>query len=273
MSHPDLPLVHDLDLVEATAYRDMFAAAPAELASLGLETHEVAGATMLMAPGLPTPLFNRVIGLGNSQPASGDAIEWIQDGYRKAGVRSWWMHVSPGAQPASLTAMLERRGFVRPARGAWVKMLRDDTAAPEVQSGLEIRQTRTGEEQAFGQALCTAFDMPAKMAAWFARLSTRSGWRAVAAIEQGRFIGAGLLHLQDRFAWLGAGSVLPEARDRHVHRALMATRIRLAVEAGCRRITTETGEAVGGEPNPSLHNITACGFTKVFTRLNLSAPA
>jgi GNAT superfamily N-acetyltransferase len=273
MSHSDLPLVRDLDLVEATAYRDMFAAAPAELASLGLETREVAGATMLMAPGLPTPLFNRVIGLGNSQPASEDAIERIADSYRKAGVRSWWMHLSPGARPASLAATLERRGFVRPARGAWVKMLRDDAAAPEVRSGLEIRQARAGEGQAFGEALCTAFDMPAKMAAWFARLSTRPDWRAVAAIEQGRVIGGGLLHLQDRFAWLGAGGVLPEARGRHVHRALMALRIRLAIEAGRSRVTTETGEPVDGEPNPSLRNMTACGFTQVFTRLNLAAPA
>ena len=53
----------------------------------------------------------------------------------------------------------------------------------------------------------------------------------------------------------------------------MALRIRLAIEAGRTRITTETGEPVGDEPNPSLRNMAACGFAKVFARLNFVAPA
>jgi GNAT superfamily N-acetyltransferase len=115
--------------------------------------------------------------------------------------------------------------------------------------------------------------MPAKMAPWFAHLAARPAWRAVAAIDQDRIVGGGLVHLQDRFAWLGAGGVRPEARGRRAHRALMALRIRLAIEAGRTRITTETGEPVGDEPNPSLRNMAACGFTKVFARLNFAAPA
>jgi len=159
MNPLDLPLVRDLDAVEAAAYRDMFAAAPTELAPLGLETREVAGATLLMAPGLPTPMFNRVIGLGNAQPASDDDVDRIVAAYREAGIGSWWMHLSPGARPASLGATLERHGFAQPARAAWVKVLRDEVAAPEVETGLEIRSIRPGEEQALGEALCAAFEM------------------------------------------------------------------------------------------------------------------
>ncbi|MCO5108621.1 MAG: hypothetical protein M9907_16300, partial [Burkholderiaceae bacterium] len=178
MNPLDLALVRDLDAVEATAYRDMFAAAPTELAPLGLETREVAGATLLMAPGLPTPMFNRVIGLGNARPASDDDVDRIAAAYRGAGVRSWWMHLSPGARPSSLAATLERRGFARPARAAWVKVLRDDIAAPDVETGLEIRPIRPGEEQALAEALCAAFEMPAKMVPWFAHLAARPAWRA-----------------------------------------------------------------------------------------------
>lgn len=273
MNPLDLPLFRDLDAVEAAAYRDMFAAAPTGLAPLGLEAREVAGATLLMAPGLPTPMFNRVIGLGNAQPAGDDDVDRIVAAYREAGIGSWWMHLSPGARPASLAATLERRGFAQPVRAAWVKVLRDGVAAPDVETGLEIRPIRSGEEQALAEALCAAFEMPAQMSPWFAHLAARPAWRAVAAIDQGRIVGGGLLHLQDRFAWLGAGGVRPEARGRRAHRALMALRIRLAIEAGRTRVTTETGEPVGDEPNPSLRNMAACGFTRVFARLNFAAPA
>lgn len=273
-SHPDLSLVRDLDAVEAAAYRDMFAAAPKELSSaLGLATREVAGATLLMAPGLPTPMFNRVIGLGNAKQASDEDLERIAGGYREAGIESWWIHLSPGARPESLATTLGRRGFTLPARKAWVKVLRDDPAPLAVDTDVEIRAIRTGEEQALGETLCAAFGMPASMAGWFARLAVRPNWQAVVASDGRRIVGGGLLHRQDRFAWLGAGGVRPEARGRRVHRALMALRIRLAIAAGQTRVTTETGEPVGDEPNPSLRNMTACGFARVFTRLNLAAPA
>ena len=274
MNPLDLALVRDLDAVEAAACRDMLAAAPQELSSaLGLATREVAGATLLMAPGLPTPMFNRVIGLGNAQSASDDDVERIATAYREAGIRSWWIHLSPGARPESLAAALGRRGFALPALKAWVKVLRDDPAPLEVETDVEARPIRKGEEQALGETLCAAFEMPASMAGWFACLAVRPGWQAVAASDRGRIIGGGLLHLQDRFAWLGAGGVRPEARGRRAHRALMALRIRLAIEAGRTRITTETGEPVGDEPNPSLRNMAACGFAKVFARLNFVAPA
>src|SRR5690606_28127631 len=100
-----------------------------------------------------------------------------------------------------------------------------EPAAPEIGTGLEVRALRTGEEHALGETLCAAFEMPAKIAPWFAHVAVRPNWRAVAAVDQGRIVGGGLLHLQDRFAWLGGGGVRPEARGRQLHRALMALRI------------------------------------------------
>jgi len=115
--------------------------------------------------------------------------------------------------------------------------------------------------------------MPASLAPWFESLANRPDWRAVAAFDHDQVVGGGYLHLQGTRAWLGAGGVRPEARRHHAHRALMAARIRLAIEAGCTLIATETGEPVGEEPNPSLRNMTACGFTLAYSRLNLAAPA
>jgi len=52
------------------------------------------------------------------------------------------------------------------------------------------------------------------------------------------------------------------------NRAHMTPRIEQAIAAGCAEIVTETGEPIGDEPNPSLHNMHACGFSAAYSRLN-----
>jgi GNAT superfamily N-acetyltransferase len=269
MDAGELSLIHRLDAVEANAFRAMFGAAPDVL---GLEALEIGDATLLVAKGLRVPMFNRVIGLGNSSSANKRVLDNITDTYRAAGIKNWWIHVSPGARPDSLAQTLEARGFARPARRSWAKVWRGDEPAAQIETGLEIRPLVRGEEQAFGQTLAAAFEMPPTAIPWFAAMPKLPRWRAVAAFDQGKMVGGGLLHLQRENAWLGAGGVRPEARGRRTHRALMLARIRLAIEAGCKHIVTETGEQMGDEPNPSLRNMLACGFAKIFSRDNYAAP-
>jgi GNAT superfamily N-acetyltransferase len=266
-------LIHHLDAVEAAAFREIYAAAPNGIAaSLGLETRNVAGATLLIAPGIPTSMFNRVIGLGNTQAATEADLSQIAEHYRRAGVKTWWIHLSPGAQPITLIDLLTAHGFVPPPRKTWAKVLRGTELPPMVETGLEVRPLRAGEELALAHTICAAFDMPDAWAPWFARAATQNGWRAVAAFDGIKLVGGGLLFILDNTAWLGAGGVRPEARRHHAHRALMGLRIELAIAAGCKYITTETGEAIGDEPNPSLRNMHACGFTKIYSRHNFAAP-
>jgi GNAT superfamily N-acetyltransferase len=265
--------MHTLDAIEAAAYRDMFAAAPRELAkNLGLQIHEVAGATLLVASAIPSPIFNRVIGLGNTQSATLEDLNEIINVYRQSGMSNWWLHHTPGAKPNSLIEMLTANGFRQPERSHWAKMVRDNAAPPEVSTQLDLRLIRSDEAQTFGETLCIAFDIPTAWASWFAALTHRDNWHAVGASADDTIIGGGLLHIQGRNAWLGAGGVLPEARGKHVHRALMAMRIKLAIDAGCHEMVTETGEPFGDEPNPSLRNMYACGFNKLFSRANYQIP-
>lgn len=123
-----------------------------------------------------------------------------------------------------------------------------------------------------GATIAATFEMPPGWAPWFARLLSEPRWRGVAALDNGQMIGGGLLHLQGSNAWLGAGGVRPEARRRGAHRAMMTLRIQEAIDAGCTRIITETGEAMADEPNPSLRNMEACGLNKICSRLNYAAP-
>jgi len=262
------------DEVEATAYRSMYAAAPPELAqALGLQVQEVDGAWALLAPAMPTPVFNRVIGLANRGPATAASLDRLVARYRSAGVGEWWLHVSPAGHEAALQQLLVGHGFQLAQRRSWAKMHRDAVPMMPVDCRAEVREIAAGEEGAMAQCLCQAYDMPAALAPWFTNLAQQPGWHAVAAWLDSRVVGAGFLYIRGEHGWLGAGGVTPAARGLHVHRALMARRIELARAAGCRDLFTETGEAIADEANPSLRNMQACGFTRVCSRLNYRAPA
>lgn len=274
MDGKDAALARRHDEVESAAYRDMFAAAPRELAqALGLETRDIAGATLLIAPGLPATIFNRVIGLGNGAMATDTDLEAIAGAYARAGVRNWWIQATPGEHFDRLCALLTAHGFTVAGRRSWAKMWRGTAAAPDVQTAARVRPAKEADGAQVAEVLGTAFGMPASGAPWFAELVKRPGWLTTAAVMEGKVIGAGMLHLQGDAAWMGIGGVLPDARRAHAHRAVMAERIRVAIGRGCTGIYTETGEPTGNEPNPSLRNMEACGFRKVCSRLNYAAPA
>jgi len=66
------------DAAEAAAFADMYAAASGPFASAaGLRIEREAGATLLIAPGLPTPMFNRVIGFGTFEPATERSLDTL----------------------------------------------------------------------------------------------------------------------------------------------------------------------------------------------------
>jgi branched-chain amino acid transport system ATP-binding protein len=65
-------------------------------------------------------------------------------------------------------------------------------------------------------------------------------------------------------AWLGVAATLPEARGRGAQKALILARLALAAAEGCRRAHSETAVLPGR--NPSLANLTACGFSLVHHR-------
>jgi len=252
----------------------MVAAAPLEVRSrLGLQAREIAGATLLVAPGLPATLFNRVIGLGNRAQSSAQEVAAISRIFRDEGVRNWWVHATPGPNFDALCALLAERGFTVPARKAWAKMWRDASSAPRVETSARIDTAGSEDAAAVGEVLGAAFGMPPVGAAWLAAMVGRRGWITRVARLDGRIVGAGMLHRQDDIGWLGVGGVHSDARRARVHRALMAARIEDAIALGCAQVVTETGEPSGDEPNPSLRNMEACGFRRLASRLNFAAPA
>jgi hypothetical protein len=257
------------DQVEATAYADLFEAAPAELKrSLGIKVERIATMTLLIAPGAPVTIFNRVIGLGLEHPASESDVEALITTYKQADVRTWWLHWNPFAQPAQFAEKLRVLGFKEPSRRAWAKVVRGTEPPPRVPTDLTIAPAQLQDVDAAMAAVAKSFGMPPFMARWLAALHGRRRWKVYVVADQGRPVGGACLFIDRDCAWLGVAAIAESCRRRGGQGAVMALRIEDAIAAGCTHIVTETGEPVADEPNPSLSNMKRCGFRQVASRLN-----
>jgi hypothetical protein len=263
------------DDAEVRAFEDLYAAAPAPLrAQLGIRVERLAGACALLAPGLGAPLFNRVVGLGLRAPANAAEVRAIGEIFRSAGATSWWLHWNPFAEPVAFSGQLLEMGFTQPPRRSWTKVMRGCEPAPEIATSLEIDATSSrAQAEETARVIVEIFDMPPVVAQWFQCLHGRAGWRLYTARDGDQVVGGAALFTSGELAWLGMGAIRSSHRRRGGQGALMVRRIADACRAGACFITTETGEPIRDEPNPSLANMKRCGFTVVASRMNFAAPA
>jgi len=262
------------DAVEAAAFVDMYDALPAELgASLTLRAIRRNGMTLLMAHGVPDPVFSRVIGFGNDGRVDAGALDEVVRKYASAEAHAYWIHVNPVLTHPELVTLLESRGLTLAQRRSWAKMLRDSAPAQKIETPLVVRPAHTDELASASAVVAKAFGMPSSMSLWIETMARRSKWTMLAAYQAEKIVGGGMVFIDGDHAWLGLGGVLEEARGKHAHQALMAARIQRAIDCGCTHIVTETGEPIGDEPNPSLHNMYRLGFEHVASRLNYAAPS
>lgn len=262
------------DDIEAAAFVDLYEAAPPALKSkLGLRSERCADATLLIAPGMPAPMFNRAIGLGLRQPATAQDVASLTAVYRRAGLKAWWLHWNPWSAPEGFTAQLASLGFTAPARRSWAKVLRSTATPPERATDLEIAIARDDQADATTKVIAAVFDMPPFMGEWMRALHGRPRWTLYTVTDADAIVGGGCLFVDAEASWLGMGAIASTHRRRGAHGALMARRISDSATAGARYAITETGEPIADEPNPSLANMQRCGFETVASRLNLAGPA
>lgn len=264
-------LAAQADACEVNAFADFFDAAPADVRrKLGLSVHHVADATLLLAPGIDSPLLNRAIGFGNHlrmQPC--DVVE-ITRRYADAGVANWWLHVNLGTLPLPIQSEIRSRGFSPAHHAVWAKMHRTRGPVAEVGTEFEVVRASATQLDAAAEIIRAAFDLPPVMAPWLKALHERPGWQTFAALDGRDVVGCGCLYLRRSAAWLGMGAVAASARRRGAHAALLLHRVAAALAAGATHLYTEAGEPADGVSNSSLNNMRRVGFSKLASRLNLS---
>jgi GNAT superfamily N-acetyltransferase len=261
------------DEVECKAIVDMAAAMPQRSrARLGIAVESTEGATIVTAQDNPTYLFNRVFGLGLRDRTTRERVAEI---VKRARARSerFLVHVSPHARPADIEAWLEQAGVERYARAWWKLMARTEALASPFgppPDDVSVERATAANIDEVAQVLDAAFGFESVAASTFGTLVDRPAWTVLRATIAGETVGAGLLFVHDRVAYLAGGATTTSARRRGVHRALLLRRFEEARQLGCRIVVSETGEDLPGESGPSLRNMMRLGLERVYLRANFA---
>lgn len=255
--------------IELLALKDLQQAASADIASaLGLSWLEQDSVAVSIASQLPESaiVINRALGLGMSTPATEPSVENIIAAYRESHVRRFFLHKHPAARPPELTDWFIRLGLAK-AR-SWQKFSRGRQSVPATSTDLSLKEIGPEYGTDFGRIAGAAFDLGEQSTPWLAKLPGRKGWHIFMSFDNGEPAGVGALFIWDKYAWTDFGATAPMYRRRGSQAALLAERIRCALDAGCEEIFTCTGEAVEGDPQHSYKNIKKAGFTETYLREN-----
>lgn len=256
------------EAIERAALSQLQAAAPRAVAErLNLSVTEIGGALVSVAGALPDSaiVVNRAIGFGGTDdPAAG--LAEIQNCYETAGVGRYFLSLDSTVDQERLAAPLAGAGLNR-AR-AWQKFARGTEAVPEIGTDLDLRRVGPEHGDAFGRIVAEAFDLGIEAAPWLASMTASDGWHVFMSFAGDLPAGVGALYIRDGLAWTDFGATSPEYRRRGSQGALLALRLRFALEQGCKHIFTCTGEAAPGDEQHSYRNILRMGFRKDNLRPN-----
>ncbi len=237
--------------------------------TLGLHMSEIGDAVIAASVHDPSVVINRALGLGTGNKITPETLHSIVQYYKDLGIEKYFIHIYPDGLPQNGKEMLAELGLQK-SRG-WMKFSRDNSPPPEAPCELEIREAQTEEEALyFGEIVAGAFGMTGNSAAMLAGLHNDPGWHIFLSYSGPSPAGAGAMYVSGESAWMEWGATDPNFRRRGSQAAIMAARIQKAIDLGCRRMFTETGEAVEGDPQHSYKNILRAGFTESVLRENYS---
>jgi len=228
------------------------------------KAQHVGAAQCFLSSSEPSILVNRVL---NIQPdITIDELVEIRELYESAGIARFFLHVIPDVLGADREQLLTAAGYRR-YRG-WMKFCRGVAGIKPVTSDLSTRRIGTENAADFAAIVGNAFDFQATFQAVIAAVIDDPNWHTYMSFSGATPVGTGGLYIRDGVAYLDFGATHPDYRRRGAQTAVLNTRIRAALDAGCTSIVTMTGEAVPGDEQHSYRNILKAGFEEAYLREN-----
>jgi GNAT superfamily N-acetyltransferase len=177
------------------------------------------------------------------------------------GDTAFYVAVSPDADPR-LDALLAERGL-EPGWG-WMLFERGPLPPAPVSTSLTVVDVDASSAAAWAEVVLEAYGLPAACAPMLEDVPSTAGWNAFLALAGDEPAAAAAIWIDPPNAYLGFAGTHVEHRGKGGQGALVAARLERALEAGCPRRVTETGERRDDRPSNSYRNILRYGFEERF---------
>lgn len=252
------------ELSEAHAYAAMARAAAGQAGAPAVTITPLAGGISLRCLGDPrSTLFNRVLGLGISQPIDAAAVSEVAARYGHL-EGPWGLELAPAALHENARVLLKQLRLRRSLPTAMLVMNVDDLAGAQPAWQVE----RIGIERASlaAEVVEPVFRVSAPVARILRCAPASEEFAQWVAFERARPVAACLVHRRGEMAWFGWSATLPSHRGRGLQTALLWHSVRHARERGCRWVTAETATGTTDAPDPSYRNMRRFGFVELYRR-------
>jgi len=161
-----------------------------------------------------------------------------------------------------------RRGWVTGGQYAWLYSRTEGLPASDVSNSFQIRQPEERERTLFLTCYLKAFEAEPHRHAGAIRnmrhLFNQAGLSFLMAWKDGVPAGIAMMYQRGRSAVFCAGATLPEYREQDCHSALLAARIRLAIESECDEIFSWAIAGKQSERNMLRAGLQRAGITSAW---------
>ena len=267
----ELATATEIEKAEATAWADMYAAAPKEFAAAaGIGSQEIGGALVVRWAATGRRYFSRAIGLGIVNPATAADLDEILNTFEEAGINMFLLQSLPHCRPGEYTSWLSERGL-QPfdAQDRIVRGDRPLTGTTSSPNGRQLAVEKVTPETAdeWSEFLQRVYRL--ETGTWLPRLIGRPGWHQYVAREAGQVVAARGMYIGiDRTAWLGMDGPVPgiTTDDYEPDAAVCATIVQDGLALGAKRFIADIEAPSPTMDTPAYEHFARLGFSRPYTR-------
>lgn len=195
-----------IEQTEIAAWRDLIDAAPDSFrTSRGLRHQNIGGGMAINFQKEPIPLFNRVIGLGLTEPLTQEIMDSIKSFYSHQ--EKYLIHYSSPMSPANAGSLLEENGFY--LAGSWERIVRDNQPlTAKNDSDIVVKLVDESLKEDWLKFLIDTYGFD--FYEWPRAFGVRKGWKHYIAMRDGKIIACrGFFTTDEKTVFSGIDAPVP----------------------------------------------------------------
>ena len=173
-----------IEQTEIAAWRDLIDAAPDSFkVTSGLQHKDIGGGMATNFQKMPIPLFNRVIGLGLSEPLTQKIIDEVESFYTHK--EKYLIHYSSPMIPSNADSLLRKNGFY--LAGSWERVTRDNLPLKDnTENTIEVKKVDESLKESWVKFLINIYGFD--FYEWPRAFAQRKGWTHYVAFRDNKIV-------------------------------------------------------------------------------------